>query len=190
MPPGWESTQIFIDQGGYTAYDYQVSMNGVVTDHRPFGEQSWNYHTDMIGLRSMVFMYRALTNFPNQPSFLEAAPMVPHFQLVNRDQQTFFNVCAGSDGSQAPFNSGNLYGSTLRPAPRHENTIYGDTTNFPLPRPPSFNESNAGKPLWLQQRKALTQTDIDCLARQYWTRMEAMRAIDDMVGNSRSACPW
>ncbi len=183
VPPGWSSTQIFLDPGGYTAYDYEVSADGVVLDHRQFGQQTWNYHTDMVGLRSMYFVYDTVMNHAGQPFFLEAAPMVPHFQLIDRDHQTFVNQCPGADGSQAPYNSGNLYGSALLPAPRHQNTIFGDTVHYPLPQPPSFNESNQNKPLWLQQRKALIATDVDCLQKQYWTRMEAMRAVDDMVGN-------
>ena len=183
VPPGWSTTNIFIEPGGYTAYDYQVSANGAVLDHRQFGEQPWNYHTDMIGLRGLLFMNDVISNHPGQPFFLTASPMVPHFQLTGRDQQTFVNQCVGAGGSQAPYGSGNLYGSTLRPAPRHENTVFGDAVRYPLPQPPNFNESNAGKPTWLQQRKPMTATDIDCLQKQYWRRIEAMRSIDDMVGN-------
>ena len=182
VPPGWDSTQIFVEPSAYTAYDYKVSMNGVITDHRPFGEQGWNYHTDMMTLRGLYFIYDSLRTHPSQPFFLAAAPMIPHFHLVNRDQQTLNNECAGLGGSQAPFQSGNLYGSAPRPAPNYVDTIFGDTAHFPLPQPPSFNDANAGKPNWLQQRKAMTATDIDCLRKQYWRRMEAMRSVDDMVG--------
>jgi len=156
-------------------------MNGVVTDHRQFGEQPWNYHTDMITLRNIYFLDDALTNHPGQPFFLEAAPMSPHFHMIDRDHDTLYNECATSGGAREPFGSGNLYGSTLRPAPRYENTIFGDAAHFPVPRPPSFNESNAGKPLWLQHISALTDTDVDCLQKQYWRRMEGMRSVDDMV---------
>jgi N-acetylglucosamine-6-sulfatase len=183
VPPGWNITRIFVDPSAYTAYDYKVSANGTVIDHRPSGEQPGNYHTDVMTAAGLDFMNDVLTNHAGRPFFLELAPMVPHFHLIDRDHQALYNECQPSGGSQAPFGSGNLFGSALRPAPRHANTIFGDAVHYPLPRPPSFNESNAGKPTWLQQRKALTATDIDCLQKQYWRRIEAMRAVDDMLGS-------
>ncbi len=183
VPPGWSSWQAFIDPGAYTAYDYTVSDNGVVTDHRQFGEQPWNYHTDMITLRGLAFINDALVNHAGQPFFLVQTPMSPHFHKIDRDHPTLYNECPAAGGQQAPVNSGNLFGSTLRPAPRHTNTVFGKIAQFPLPQPPNFNEADVSdKPTWIRNRKLLDATDVDCLQKQYWRRIEAMRAADDMVG--------
>jgi N-acetylglucosamine-6-sulfatase len=184
VPPGWSDWQGFTDPGAYTAYDYIVNVNGTLVDHRPFGEVFWNYHTDMVTLRDLRFFDRAVTGHGTQPFFLLSTPISPHYHLVDRDHATIYEECPGAGGMQAPFNSGNLFGMTLRPAARFANTVFGDTTNYLLPQPPNFNEADVSdKPAWIQSRPLLGPIDLDCLQKQYWRRIEAMRAVDDQVGS-------
>ena len=64
------------------------------------------------------------------------------------------------------------------------NTIFGDTTNFPMPRPPSFNEDEIwDKPIWIRYPGSYSPAVIDCLEKRYWRKLEGMLAVDDMIGS-------
>ena len=70
-----------------------------------------------------------------------------------------------------------------KPPARHRDTVFGNTTQFPLPQPPSFNEEDiSDKPLWAQVNPRLTETEIDCLQKRYWRKLENLRGVDDLVG--------
>lgn len=63
----------------------------------------------------------------------------------------------------------------IRPAPRHAGTV-----DLPLPRPPSLNEPDlSDKPTWMA---ALAPIDLAALEALYRGRLEAVRAVDDLVG--------
>lgn len=69
---------------------------------------------------------------------------------------------------------------TIRPAPRHIGTASG----IPLPKPPLFNEPDVSdKSTWLKNRPQLTSQQIVDLQKGYRIRLEAMRAVDDLIGN-------
>jgi arylsulfatase A-like enzyme len=91
-----------------------------------------------------------IKNSDPRPFFLSIAPLAPH-------RESYCNPAG------------------VRPAPRHE-----DTVRLPLPRSPSFNESDmSDKPTWMQQ---LPQRDLMALAKLYNQRIEALRAVDDLIG--------
>jgi arylsulfatase A-like enzyme len=180
VPPCWDAIwgwQGFVDLSTYTAYDYIVNDTGVLTDHRQFGRADWNYQTDMIALRMEYWMTDAVQR--PQPFFVSVAPASPHFQFTNRDDHAIVNVCPGPPDN-APFNGGgNLWGISLEAAPRHQGTVA-----LALPYGPAFNESDAtigSKPVWVRSRALLTGNDVTCVERQHQRRVEALRAVDDLV---------
>lgn len=68
----------------------------------------------------------------------------------------------------------------IRPAPRH----IGTASTFILPKSPSFNEPDVSdKPTWLQNRSRLSTQQITDIQSGYRSRLEAMRAVDDLIGN-------
>jgi arylsulfatase A-like enzyme len=66
------------------------------------------------------------------------------------------------------------------PALRH----VGLAANLPLPQPPSFNEGNLGdKPSWLTNNfPSLTGSHVNCLTANHRNGVEAMMAVDDLIG--------
>jgi len=70
-------------------------------------------------------------------------------------------------------------GNTIRPAPRH----IGSASTVVLPKSPSFNEQDVSdKPAWLQNRSRLSPEQIAVIQSGYRNRLEAIRAVDDMIG--------
>ena len=91
--------------------------------------------------------------------------------IWNSDPRPFFLSVA----PLAPHRESYCNPASIRPAPRHEGTV-----RLLLPRPPSFNEPDmSDKPTWMQQ---LPQRDPVALARLYNQRIEALRAVDDLIG--------
>ncbi len=75
----------------------------------------------------------------------------------------------------APHLESSCQATTVRAAPRHEGTV-----NLPLPQPVSFNEADmSDKPLWM---RALPLVDVAQTQQIYNDRLEALRAVDDLVG--------
>lgn len=75
----------------------------------------------------------------------------------------------------APHLESNCQPNTVRAAPRHEGTV-----NLPLPTPVSFNEADmSDKPLWM---RVLPLVDAAQTQQLYNDRLEALRAVDDLVG--------
>jgi arylsulfatase A-like enzyme len=95
----------------------------------------------------------------------------------------FINESEAEDGSPffltvtplAPHLESSCRPDTVRAAPRHEGTV-----NLPLPMPVSFNEADmSDKPLWM---RALPLVDVARTQQIYNDRLEALRAVDDLVG--------
>ena len=133
------------------------------------------YQTDILSYLTGESIVRGAQS--GAPFFLYVNPLAPHIEMY-----PVHNECSVT-GSTSPF-GGNFWGVSIRPAPRHKGTIAGNTVDFPLPTPPSFNEADmSDKPDWQQGHALLTAEDIDCLQKAYWSRLESMRAVDDMVGH-------
>jgi arylsulfatase A-like enzyme len=177
-PAGWDDWKALIDPFTYSMYRYKVNANGTLLDLAAiadaFGELPQFYQTDIMTVLAATF----ITSAPQfgQPFFLHVNPLAPHIELA-----PVYNECR-VDGAAGPW-FGNFWGATVRPAPRHLNTIFGDRVRFPLPNGPSFNEADlSDKPDWVQSGALLNGEDIGCLEKQYWRALESMRAVDDMVG--------
>jgi arylsulfatase A-like enzyme len=178
VPAGWDDWKGVLDPGTYSMYQYRVNANGAIFDvaalTRLYGELRRFYQTDVLTYFAADFVARAPQY--SSPFFLYVNPLAPHIEMFPPH-----NECrVAGDTSRW---GGNFYGVAVRPAQRHMNTIFGDEVNFPLPRPPSFNEADVSdKPDWVQENPLLTAEDVGCLKKHYWRRLESMLAVDEMVG--------
>jgi N-acetylglucosamine-6-sulfatase len=135
---------------------HRYNMYGYGISHngveRRYGTAPADYQTDVLAdLAVDAVKARAPAA---QPFFLWVAPAAPHSETA--------------DGTVGP-------DSGPRPAPRHVGT-YGSE---PLPRPPSFNEADMGdKPSYLRNKAT---TDVESLTKRFRNRIEALRAVDELV---------
>ena len=174
VPPGWDDWTGVLEPHNHSMDNYRVNNNGTVTDFGPLYQQYGDvaHQMNVLTLQSGLFVWRA--PFFLRPFFLYLAPTAINMELP------FYNECPNP---AAPFWGGNFWGATARPPVRFFDTIYGNATDFPLPMPGSFNEADVSdKPAWVQSAPMLTAEDTDCLQKNYWRRLESLRAVDDMVG--------
>jgi arylsulfatase A-like enzyme len=177
VPVGWDDWKAVVDPSTYSMYQYTMTFNGTIVDVKSlvqaFGELPQLYQTDVLTYLAGDFIDKAPAY---KPFFLSVNPLAPHIEMY-----PVHNECKVAVGG-GPF-GGSFWGVSVRPAPRHKGTIAGNRVNFPLPLPPSFNEADmSDKPDWLQTNPPLTADGITCLEKAYWSRLESMRAVDDMVG--------
>jgi N-acetylglucosamine-6-sulfatase len=89
-----------------------------------------------------------------QPFFLSIAPVPPHVELF-------------SNGFSDP-----------RPAPRYQDAFLQE----PLPRPPSFNQSDVShKPAFIRKLPLFSASDIQQITSHYRAVLAALLAVDDLV---------
>ena len=180
IPPGWNDWKTLIDPSSNNTEQYKMNLNGAVVD---FGQLSTQlgvqlHQVDVLSVLATDFVKREAPSA--SPFFLMVTPGV-----FNPQVEPVYNVCPGPG---APFYDeffgGSIFGASQMPATRHFDTIFGNTTNFPLPRSFSFNESDiTDKPVWVQYPEFFQQPTIDCLEKRYWRKLEGMLAIDDMIGS-------
>lgn len=160
IPPGWDDWQASIGQA--TMYNFTISDNGVLVT---YGSQPSDYQTDVLAARAGAFITESDTGNDAQPFFLLLTPTAPH-----KEGPTLCQIGRpGGDGI-----------GTVPPAPRH----IGIANGLVLPQPPSFNESDVtDKPTWLASNyRLLTSTQVSCLETIYRDQVEAMLAVDDLIG--------
>jgi N-acetylglucosamine-6-sulfatase len=119
-----------------------------------YGNRPEDYQTDVLARKAEeVVRARAATG---QPFFLTVAPVPPH--LENDD-------AAGR-------------GDPPRPAPRH----LGRYAAEPLPRGPSFSETDVGdKPAHIRALRPLSKAQVARLTGLHRARLASMLAVDDLV---------
>lgn len=174
VPPGWDSWTATLEPNYHSMYEYELNYNGRIIDFAPLNQLSGGayYQTNVVTLQAGNFI--AASQQDRRPFFLYVAPAAINMEIP------WYNECP--DPSMLLW-GGNFWGATGRPAPRHLDTIFGNTADFPLPQPPSFNEEDVSdKPDWIQSSPLLTPADIDCLQKNYWRRLEMLRSTDDLVG--------
>lgn len=158
VPPGWDDWQALIT---YQMYGYKLSDDGVTIT---YGSAPSDYQTDVLKGRALDFIAESEAQ-DSQPWFLLLTPFAPHLEPGQ--------IAPGCSGSQA-------YPETIRPAPRHIGTL---PPNITLVHGPAFNEANmSDKPTFLQNLPSFTSKDIQCSESFWRTRLEAMKAVDDLVG--------
>lgn len=154
IPPGWDDWQALI--GDTTLqYNYKINDNGTIVDYGTDPSTPPDeYQTDVLAQRSINFIHESEAISDATPFFLFITPAAPHREEA-------------------------LMNETIRPAPRHQ----GTASQIPLPKPPSFNEQDiSDKPTWLKKKPQLTPQQIADLQTAYRSRLEAMRAVDDLIG--------
>jgi N-acetylglucosamine-6-sulfatase len=123
-----------------------------------YGADASDYQTDVFAGKAVDYINRQAPL--SEPFFLSVAPLAPHVE-------------------KRKFKTPNP-----RPAPRDA----GVFSSEPLPKPPSFNELNAGdKPAYVRAHPRFTSTDIGLITANYHDRLESLLAVDDMVGAIVSA---
>lgn len=179
VPPGWDRWGGLVDPSTWSTDQYKININRTIVD---FGALSSTYgvelyQTDVVASLAGSFVLQAPST--SQPFFLVVTPVVFNREMFPGPSR--FNVCP--DPSDELF-QGTYWGVAQRPPSRYFDTIFGDVVNFPLPQPPDFNEVDVeDKPEWVRTNPSLTGVEIDCLQKRYWRRLEAMRALDDLVGH-------
>jgi len=118
-----------------------------------YGSAPEDYGTDVLTAKAVDFIERAEAN-DEQPFFLQFTPSAPH----------------GAN----PLRNGPPI-----PAPRHVGMFAGATA----PRTPSFNEADVSdKPPAISSRPLLTDAQIAAIDSEYQTRLEALQALDEGIG--------
>ena len=176
VPPGWDDWNALIEPGAFSMRNYSMNLNRTIVDFGAIATATGRdlYQTDVLGAIGVGAVRKAAAQ--PDPLFLLVTPVI-----WNREILPVYNVCANPNDT-GPF-GGNFWGVSEQPATRHLNTVFGDQINFPLPQPPSFDEPDVeDKPDWVKSNPRLTAEDVDCLTKRYWRKLEAVRAVDDMVG--------
>jgi N-acetylglucosamine-6-sulfatase len=175
VPPGWNAwhTVLNADSDHYF-YGYKLNDNGSIDG--PFGDSgSWetreygakdDFGCPYAPLNGLPCFYQTdvLTNIatqemsgtpPTQPFYLQLDYTSPHGD---------FRRPAGPD-----------------PAPRHNDSFLG--APFPHNRAQGFNEGNVNdKPSFIREAPYLSPTDTHTYRVYYEKQLEALRSIDDGVG--------
>jgi arylsulfatase A-like enzyme len=181
IPPGWSSWAGLVEYDGWVTDLYKININGTIVDFGALAAQYGVelYQTDVLAWLAGEFIRTAS---PTQPFFLWVTPVA-----FNREMwpgPATYNVCPDPSSPWFPIMGGDVWGLSQRPPQRYLDTVFGNTTDFPLPRTASFNEEDmSDKPWWIQQTPSLTATQIDCLQKRYWRRLEVIRSADDLIGH-------
>ena len=143
----------------YHMYDYSLNEDGVIT--QPYTE---DYQTDLLSSRAVTLL-RELS----EPFFLYVAPTAVH-------GESGITSLACDTGSQKD--------AKIRPALRHESTPF-----VAAPRPPSYNESSLSDKPWRELVPSLSSSARECIDQLFSSRVAALRALDDLVGEVVAASP-
>jgi arylsulfatase A-like enzyme len=176
VPPGWDDWNALVEPGAFSMRNYSVNLKGTIVDFGALATATGYdlYQTDVLSALAAASIRRAAAQ--TDPLFLLLTPVI-----WNREIGPIYNVCADPNDT-GPF-GGNFWGVSEQPATRHLDTVFGDHLNFPLPQAPSFDEADVeDKPDWVKANPRLTIDDVDCLTKRYWRKLEAFRAVDDMLG--------
>jgi len=154
IPPGWTEWHASIESLSEDTR-YLINDNGVVT---PMGFSDPEYPTDVFASRAESFIATTTS-----PYFLYVNTLTPHTENASP-------VCDANEGP--------VHRTT--PATRH----MGLADSFPLPEGPAFNEADlSDKPNWWNTEfPVMTQVNIDCMTTVYRAGLEAMMAVDDLIG--------
>lgn len=152
IPPGWDDWQALV-KNSTSQYNYTINDNGILFNYGADpATPPEEYQTDVLAQRSVSFINESEVISDITPFFLFITPAAPHIES----------------------------NYAIRPAPRHQ----GSASTIVLAKSPSFNEQDVSdKPTWLQNNfPQLTSSKIEDVQRLYRSKLEAIRAIDDLVG--------
>jgi arylsulfatase A-like enzyme len=156
IPPGWNDWQATVGPSTYQMYSYIINDNGNLVT---YGKNEKHYQTDILALRAIQYIQEREPQDAT-PFFLYINPLAPH-----TDRTTQY--CAMNYGLM----------QTVKPPARY----IGTTDHIPLPKPPSFNESDVSDKPVASIAAPLSAAQIACLDDHFHNRLESMRAVDDLV---------
>ncbi|KAI7876523.1 Arylsulphatase [Lichtheimia hyalospora FSU 10163] len=155
-PSGFDYQDQLVDPFTYTYNTAVFSKNG-----EPPVYYNDTYQTDVIHAKALEAL-KAQRN-ADKPFFLWVAPMAPHGQF------TFVNGDPENIQTEPPI-----------PAARHAD-LFKDVK---IPRTPHFNPINQTKTAsYWKHLEHLTDEEIDALDNAYRRRLQALQAVDEMVGS-------
>ena len=156
IPPGWNDWQATVGPSTYQMYSYIINDNGNLVT---YGKNEKHYQTDILALRAIQYIQERESQDAT-PFFLYINPLAPH-----TDRTTQY--CAMNYGVM----------QTVKPPARY----IGTTDHIPLPKPPSFNESDVSDKPVASIAAPLSAAQIACIDDHFHNRLESMRAVDDLV---------
>ncbi len=169
IPPGWDNWVGLLDPFVYTMSNYRINDNGVYTAP---GANGSGYLTDYMADRAVTYIQ--VNAGPEKPFFLYVAPPVPHIEILATEQGGQLDILQ---------NYHDLFRLSIRPPQRYLNSI-----SATLQPKPSYNEADVSdKPAWLQAQGLMSAEDDTNARESYQNRLEALRAVDDMVGKIGAA---
>ena len=161
IPPGWDSWQTLVDPSTYRVYNYRINDNGSIV---VYGDSFSDYQTDVLGRLASDFITSSVELEDSKPFFLLINTLAPHAE------NGFPQKCE-------------IHNSAIEII-RGPYRYIGTAQNIPLITTPSFNETDVGdKPSWIQNFPLLSEENLDCIEMIYQSRLESLRAVDDLIGN-------
>ena len=134
-------------------YGYTLNENGAVVHYgsTPDVVDPATYQTDVYSAKAEEYIRRRAPK--SKPFYLSIAPLAPHGEAGSCN-------CAGDDP---------------RAAPRHQGVFASE----PVPRPPSFNETDVSdKPADIRNLNPITGPQEDAIDSRYRARLELLRALN------------
>jgi len=159
VPPGWDSWVAILKPMSHV-YNYTLNDDGILIE---YGVSPSDYKTDVLAKYASDFINESETIDDEIPFFLEITPTVPHddtsgekcsvFEIIN------FHIVKGPMRYQ------------------------GTASNVQIDRSPSFNETDVSDIFLpgILYEMSINDKDVACLDQIYQNRMEAMRAVDDLI---------
>ena len=152
VPPGWDEWAAISGPVGY--YDYRLNVDGSLVS---YGDSAADYVDDVITSRADDLIRSVGPGA--DPFFLYVAYKAPH------------------EGGPHPTGP-RCSGGPPEPPRRH----FGEFSDAPLPRPPSFNEADVSdKPSFVQRLPLLTPEQVEEERTLYQCELESLQGIDDGV---------
>lgn len=156
IPPGWDSWHALIDPTTVNMYNYTINNNGLLVTYR---DSLQDYQTDTLARIAKGFIDESNIIYDKIPFFLLISPTAPHNEEISQG-------CFVGDREIKPIRGPVRY--------------VGTANNIPFKPSPAFDESNLSDNSW--DRPSLTDKDIECIKKLYQSRIESMRAVDDLIG--------
>jgi N-acetylglucosamine-6-sulfatase len=154
VPPGWDEWQ-GLGEPSNRYFKPKMNENGEIRRHANLEDA--NYSTDLFTTKATRFIENQ--GGSQVPFFLSVGYVAPHGGPAFRDK----GRCA-DDGPE--------------PAPRHVRAFDGE----PLPKSPSFNESDVSdKPGPISEKPRIEGSEMREAIAKYRCRLESLLAVDDSV---------
>jgi N-acetylglucosamine-6-sulfatase len=157
IPNGWSEWYGLVDHFTYRMWGYKMFENGKLNTYGSMLKEVPRYYqTDVLSQHAVDFIRGRAGG--DAPFFLSVGFLAPHHESGSTQHRT---------------------GHLVRAAPRHR----GRYANAPIPRPPSFNESDLSDKPWFLGRwnhKITPKRDAEIVQRTH-ERWESLLAVDDAV---------